>query len=359
MFSSTAYADSRIVSIYVDGEKKVFSTEATTVGEVLKRENIQLQDGDLVEPGLASAISRPYFNINLYRARPLLVVDGGREYKTTAASENPKVAAQRAGLTVYPEDRYSTEIVRDFVDDQVVGLKISIQRATPVVVTVDGKTTTLRTQRDTIAELLAEKKIVLGEKDKVTPQLSTALVAGLSVQVTRVAEITKTEEVKIPRQTQSTADPNLLKGTTQVKEPGEDGVKTVTYRIYYENGAEIRRETLSSVLKSEAKPRVVVVGTKVLFRGSVEYWRPFVTEAATARGLDPNRMLRIMQCESSGNAQARNGVYSGLFQYHPTTWSNAIKRFGTGSESIWDGEAQIRITAAKMSVDGFGEWECR
>lgn len=359
MVSKTAYADSRIVSLYVDGQKRVFSTDGKTVADVLRLENIKLEDGDLVEPALTAEVTQPYFNINLYRAKPLLVVDGDKEYPTKAASENPKVAAERVGLTVYPEDRYSSEIIQDFVRDGVVGLKVRIHRATPVELVADGKTRTERTQKKTLRELLDEKKISLGDKDRVEPALSSRLVPGMKVVITRVAEVVKTEEVKIPRAVQILKDPNLMKGTKKVQEEGADGLKVVTYRIHFENGKEVKRKTLKTEKKAEPKTRVEVVGTKVLFRGSVEHWRPYVTAAALSRGLDPNRMLRIMQCESGGNALARNGVYSGLFQFHPQTWANATSRFGAGNESIWDGEAQIRISAAKMSVDGFREWECK
>ena len=59
-----------IVAVYADGQKRVVSTQAGTVGDLLSRAHVALNPGDLVEPAAKTAISGDYFNINVYRARP-------------------------------------------------------------------------------------------------------------------------------------------------------------------------------------------------------------------------------------------------------------------------------------------------
>src|SRR5262249_38065839 len=153
-------------------------------------------------------------------------------------------------------------------------------------------------------------------------------------------------------------DPNLLKGTTQVRTAGADGQKTVTYLIHYTDGRETNRQQLQVVSQTPPTPQVVVVGTKVIFEGSVEYWRPLGIAAATKYGVDPNMMLRIMKCESNGNAAdvshfVVNGQHpTGLFQYLLTTWQAA----GGTADNIMDGPTQIELTAKKMATTGTGAW---
>jgi len=98
-----------------------------------------------------------------------------------------------------------------------------------------------------------------------------------------------------------------------------------------------------------------------MFAGNVEYWRPQVEAAAAAWNLDPNMMLRIMQCESNGNATdvstfIVNGQHpTGLFQYLPSTWRAA----GGTDDNIFDGSLQIKLTARKMANEGTSAWACR
>jgi len=83
--------------------------------------------------------------------------------------------------------------------------------------------------------------------------------------------------------------------------------------------------------------------------------------AAANWGVDPNTMLRIMSCESHGNATSVssfvvNGEHpTGLFQFLPSTW-----RANGGTDSnILDGAAQIEIAAKKMAREGTKAWQCK
>jgi hypothetical protein len=153
----------------------------------------------------------------------------------------------------------------------------------------------------------------------------------------------------------------MLKGQTVVTTPGADGQKTVTWRIHYQDGHEIGREAVQLVSQTNPVAQVVTVGTKVMFAGSVEYWRPLVEAAAAQYGLDPNMMLRIMNCESHGNATdvssfVINGQHpTGLFQFLPSTWISA----GGTQDNIFDGSVQIQLAAKKMAKEGTGAWQCK
>ncbi len=350
-----------MVSLYVDGQKRIFSTDATTVGDILRRADVKLAPGDLVEPAAAATVPSGQFNINVYRAHPVLVVDGVRSYRLESAYQSPRLLALAAGLTVYPEDQYRTEVITDFVQTGAIGEKVTIVRAKPLSVKVDGTVHQLRTQADTIAGALQGADIALGAKDTVSVSLTAPVLPGTQVQVTRVTEAVVTITTALPRAVKTITDPSMLKGQTKVQTEGSDGQKTVTYRIHYQNGVETARELLQVVNQTDPTTKVVVVGTKVIFAGSIEYWRPQVEAAAAQWGIDPNMMLRIMQCESNGNASDVNATpvngqhASGLFQYLPSTWIAA----GGTADNIFDGSVQIQLTAKKMALYGTGPWACK
>ena len=360
--SPSANADAqRLVSLYADGQKRVFATDSSTVQQVLDKSNIKLAPADLVEPKPDTVIPQGFFNINVYRARPVLVQDGYESRQITSAYQSPHLLAEAAGFHVYPEDDYTTQIITDVVGDTAVGVKVSIKRANPLTVHVDGRATSLRTQASTVKEAMSQSDIALGLKDTTSVPLDNAVVPGMDVTITRVSDIETTLTTNLPRAVQTITDPNMLKGQTQIRQEGSDGQKTAMYRIHYRNGVEISRELVQLISSVEPVARVEVVGTKVVFAGSVEYWRPLVMTAAANWGVDPNTMLRIMSCESHGNATSVssfvvNGEHpTGLFQFLPSTW-----RANGGTDSnILDGAAQIEIAAKKMAREGTKAWQCK
>ncbi|HUD10767.1 MAG TPA: ubiquitin-like domain-containing protein [Candidatus Saccharimonadia bacterium] len=358
----SASAESQaLVSLYADGQQRMFATNATTVGAVLRRSDVKLGPGDLVEPSATTPVTKGPFNINVYRARPVLVVDGTRSYRVLSAYTSPKLLAQAAGVTVYPEDTYTTGVVTNIVQQQAIGERVTIIRAKPFTVQVDGETHLLRTQAATVGSALKEAGISLGVKDTVSTPVGAPLIAGADLAITRVTEALVTLTQDIPRPVQTITDPNVMQGQSSVTTAGSDGQKTVTYRIHYTNGVETSRELVQVVSQTAPVAQVVTVGTKILFEGSVEYWRSQVEAAAAQWGIDPNMMMQIMECESNGNATdvstfVIDGQHpTGLFQYLPTTWVAA----GGTSSNIMDGSAQIQLTAKKMATQGTGAWQCQ
>jgi uncharacterized protein YabE (DUF348 family) len=350
-----------MISLYADGQKRLFSTDAKTVGEVLQRTGVKLAPADLVEPSLSTSIPDGPFNINVYRARPVLIIDGTITHSLNSAYESPRLLAIAAGLTVYPEDQYRTGVITDIVGYKAIGEKVTILRAKPFSVKVDGKVRNLRTQAATVGQALESANISLGLKDSVSVPLAKPLLPGADIAVTRVSEAVATITKVLPRPVTTLTDPAVLKGQTSVKDEGSDGQKTVTYRIHYNDGVETAREVVQVVSEKDPVAKVVVVGTKVIFAGSVEYWRPMVEAAAAANGLDPNMMLRIMNCESHGNASSVSGFVingehpTGLFQFLPSTWRSS----GGTDDNIFDGSVQIQIAAKKMATQGTSAWQCK
>jgi uncharacterized protein YabE (DUF348 family) len=349
------------VSLYVDDQKRVITTDARTVSELLATSSIKLSPGDIVEPGGSTSLPSGFFNINVYRARPIVVHDAGRSYQFSSAYQSPHLLAAQAGLALYPEDTYTTSVITDFVSSADIGVAVNVQRAVPVDLHIDGKTQIIRTQAKTVSAALSGAGIKLGLKDTVSMPGSTLITPNLSLDVKRVADITTTLTDSIPFPTKSIVDPTLLKGVTKTQVAGANGSRTAVWNIHYQDGVELHRNLQHLISNTDPVEEVLVVGSKVLFAGSVEYWRPMVESAAATYNLDPNRMLRIMACESGGNATSIskfivNGQHpQGLFQFLPSTWTAN----GGRAEDILDGATQIRLAAKKMASDGFSAWQCQ
>ena len=90
---------------FYDGEEiNTYRTDAKTVEEALKRAKIKVNDGDIVEPALDERITTQNFNINIYRARKVVVRDGDKQIHLTTASHNPREIAKKAGVELRAED---------------------------------------------------------------------------------------------------------------------------------------------------------------------------------------------------------------------------------------------------------------
>jgi len=143
-------SDSHLVLFSHDKKQETLPTRAKTVGEFLDRVGVPLNEGDVVEPSKDTEILEEKFRINVYRARPVTVIDNGKKSFAYSAATTPRSVAQQAGITVYPEDEIKTEVTDDFVKDSTLGEKVIIDRATVVNLNLYGGPTPVRTRTQTV-----------------------------------------------------------------------------------------------------------------------------------------------------------------------------------------------------------------
>lgn len=301
-------ADVKRVQVYVDGNKKTLPTRAQTVGELLQRIDIQLSKNDIVEPGVNSPIREDDLHINVYRAKPVTVVDSdGKTVSAKIASTTPENLAEKAGFKLYPEDEATVASPDRAMNDGVVGELITIDRATPIKLNLYGKKVSVRTQADTVGGLLAEKGIYLQKKDKTIPRLDTPIKKDMNVLVLRNGKQIISQEEPIAPPVDTQYDATMDVGTTKVIDPGKPGKRLVTYEVVFKHDKEVGRKQIQSVVVEQPKKRVVIEGTKNTgFSGSFE--------AA---------LVRLRACESGGNySNKSNPSYRGAYQFGYGTWGN-------------------------------------
>lgn len=155
---------------------------------------------------------------------------------------------------------------KDFVfpaPDQLVKPSdvIHLYKCVPVEIETDGNLISLEHTSADVFELCNAAGITLGPLDKVEGTVDkTDLPVRLSV--IRVQEKHLEIEETVPCQKQKTLDPDLAKGRLKILQNGEDGLIRKKYLVRYENGREITRREIESVVLREAKPEVTALGTK-------------------------------------------------------------------------------------------------
>ena len=261
--STVGASDAKVVILYADNKTQSLPTRATTVSEFLKNANVILHEGDIVEPASETEIADDYFHINVYRAKPVAVIENGRKVYALSAATTPRSIAAAAGVTVYPEDGIISRPTENFVRDGTIAQQIIIERAVPANLNLYGSPVQIRSHSKTVGQLLHEKKIILEKDDSVVPEASTALTPNIQIFVTRSGTKIATVEESIAMPTETVEDPALTFGSSAVRQKGSPGKKMVTYQIALKNGKETGRLKIQEVIVVEPVKQIMARGKAI------------------------------------------------------------------------------------------------
>jgi resuscitation-promoting factor RpfB len=259
----TIQTDSKIVIISHDHVEQTVPTHEPTVGALLAKLQIKLNQGDVVEPDVATPINQDDFRINVYRAVPVEIVDGSNKTFTFSAATTPRSIANQANVAVYPEDNLDTLPTTNFLKEAAIGERVVIDRATPVHINLYGTELDIRTHAKTVGDVLKDQGITLGIGDSVKPALDSVVQPEQLVFVLHkgIKVTTKTESIAMPVKT--LYDSGLAYGTQAVRQKGSPGERVVTYQVNTQNGKEVSRKVIQSVLVQQPVTQIVVVGTSI------------------------------------------------------------------------------------------------
>lgn len=251
--------DTKVIRFHSEGKNQTIITRAKTVQEFLERTNIKLEEGDLVEPSIASDITSQEFSINLYKAKPVTVIDEkGQKTIIKSADVIPEVVASKAGFKLFPEDIVEVVEPDKSLEQGIIGTHISINRATPVKLNLFGATFDVRTHAETVADLAKERGINF-DNNSVLPAPTTKLKENDLVFITQPGKTLATSEEEIPFDTETVFDTGLPLTTTEVRTPGVVGKKAVVYEVL----ADGSRSALQEIILSNPVKKVVVKGKKI------------------------------------------------------------------------------------------------
>ena len=256
-------SDQHVLTIHDRGDEQVVITKAGTLGEALKLAGIEISVGhDVVEPSLDSELVASNYSINIYRARPITVVDGVVKKNITTAEQTPERIAKAAGITIYNEDQTDFSAPSDILSNGSSQV-MSIDRATVVQFTLYGKHAQVRTRATTVEEFLKEKSIKIGSNDYLSVDRGQAISAGMAIELWREGKQTVTVEEEVDFEIEKVQDANREVGYREVKTPGVKGKRNATYEIEMKNGQETSRTEIASVTIEEPKKQVEIIGAKL------------------------------------------------------------------------------------------------
>ncbi len=117
----------------------------------------------------------------------------------------------------------------------------------------------------TVSQALEAAGITPGNQYRSEPPFYTVLSDGDTIKLTRQEEIFETEQVVIPFEKQVVRNETLPEGETRLVQKGVNGLQEITYRRILEDGTEISKSAVKTVVLNEALPEIVMVGAQASF----------------------------------------------------------------------------------------------
>lgn len=189
------------VTIIVDGIEVTTQTRGETVMDVLKENNIVLQD-----------------NSNVFPYKSFKINDGD-----VIVLENPvPVVLYSGGMDPYE----------------------------------------VMTSSDTVGDFLEEQGIEIEENDIVNPAIDTKIVPDLEVEIKYIDTVLEDEQIDIDYKTIVKYTDDLYEGNQRVVQEGEKGLKLIKREKYYENGVEIKNNVIYSNIEIQPIDKIIEKGIK-------------------------------------------------------------------------------------------------
>lgn len=238
----------------------------------------------------------PALQVRVVRAMPVVVDDVGMPFVIRTTAPTVGEALRQAEITIYLGDR----VVPSLGSEVSTGMRVTIQRSTPVTLEADGRTFKTRMRGDTVADALSAMRIGVAGLDRVEPALATALYDNIKIDVTRVREEIEVEEEIAPFETVFVADGNLPIDTQQVVNAGAEGVTRTRYRVRYEDGQEVARVLEDTWVAQEPAQRQIAYGQQITPQTittadgrQITYWRHIrmfaSSYSASTAGVSPDK----------------------------------------------------------------------
>jgi len=168
------------------------------------------------------------------------------------------------------------------------GMEVVIKRAVPVNITADGAEILIYTTAETVKEVLEQNNTVLNEKDMVNYSLTDQIFPNMKIEITRVTETIETVTHSIPFNTIKRPNYSMEKGQDRVVQEGSEGLGEKQYLVVMHDGKEVSRQLVGEKVLIEPKARIYEYGTIAVAktsRGETFRYKKVLDMIATAYDL--------------------------------------------------------------------------
>lgn len=183
------------------------------------------------------------------------IVADGNEMVVNTVYDNPKNILKQAGIKLNNGDDYT--VSTDKITDNSV---ITINRAMPVNVEIDGDIKTVRTTKKTVGELISsmnldeDKYFVEGDKNTQLHTDAKVKVLNVSSKLVLRDEVQNYQVIKEP-------DSSMIRGNEEVIQAGRNGLNRLLVREKYHKGIKVGEEVVQTSQLVRPVDQVIREGT--------------------------------------------------------------------------------------------------
>ncbi|GMB10080.1 G5 and 3D domain-containing protein [Thermolongibacillus altinsuensis] len=247
------------VTLNLNGKEQQIRTHAKTVAEILENYDIPLHPEDYLYPSANTKVVDD-LKITWEASKPIRLVIDGKEKKLRTTAKTIKDLLKAEQIEIHEHD----EISPNLNEPIKANMKITIQKAFPVVLNDGGKEQHVWSTSTTVADFLAKQHIKLNELDRIHPGLNETVKENTKIKIIRVEKVTDVVEEPVNYAVVIKKDAQLSKGQQKVISQGEKGLVSKQYEVILENGKEVSRKLVKKEMIKPSKNRIVAVGTKVV-----------------------------------------------------------------------------------------------
>ena len=232
-----------------------------------------------------------------------------------------------AGYILYLTDQVTPALETAPADD----LSIIIKRALPITLLVDGVTLDARTNATLVGDALTELNAPLFGLDYALPPADTAVSENMTIEIVRVTEDIVTESAVIDFAVTTRLDDGLDLDDVALVQEGRAGRRETRYRARYENGVEVARELIESVIVEAPVEKIVAYGSRIAQQivqtpaGPRHYWRRLCVYATSYKPESNGGNLR-----TSTGATLAKGIVAAKPHIIPYYTEVYVPNYGTG-----------------------------
>ena len=140
------------------------------------------------------------------------------------------------------------------------GQKVDVEVTSDFTVLVDGKSIDVALAAESVADVVSEAGVVLGENDVVEPALTAHATGDMVIDIHRVTIEEEIRETELAYSVETKKDSTIVSGDKLVVQPGQTGLRRDTYRVTYRDGVLYDEELIFTEV-TDPVTEIVAVGT--------------------------------------------------------------------------------------------------
>ena len=224
----TACSKDITVKLIDSGIETAIETKTETdISDVLKQNNINIGEKDVVVPSLDSMVTEEISEIVIKRYAKVTIIKGLEQETLELVGATVKEAIEKSKFKIEEGEETDKDLDSYLTD----GMEIHILKEILVNLTIDGDSEDIKTKAVTVSEFLNEQNVSLGEDDEINEDMDSALKDGMKINVKRIEYKEEARKETIEYSTEERNSNSMYKGESEVTQEGANGEKEVIYKV--------------------------------------------------------------------------------------------------------------------------------